>query len=95
MNSSERDIAAPETMQPPETSDETADAAPAVDVVDEFRRRRDLAVGPDRPGAIVEVEVGDDVGQVDIGRPIGVDRADVAPVDVRLLVGERTQEREK
>ena len=64
------------------------DAAPAVDVVHELGRRRDLAVGPDRPGAVVEIEVGDDVGQVDVGRPIGVDRADVAPVDVRLLAGD-------
>ncbi len=49
---------APETMQSPETSDETADAAPAVLVVDELRRRRELGIGPDRPVAVVEVELG-------------------------------------
>ena len=72
-------------MQPPDTSEETAEAAPAVDVMHELRRRRDLAIGPDRPAAIVEVEIGNDVGQVDVGVPIGVDRADVAPVGLGLL----------
>jgi hypothetical protein len=48
--------------------------------VDELGRRRDLAIGPDRPVAVVEVEIRDDAGQVDIGLPIGVDRADIAPV---------------
>ena len=67
-------------MQPPETSELTACAAPAVLVVHELRRRRDLAVGPDRPVAVVEVERRHDVGQVDVRLPVGVDRADVAPV---------------
>ncbi len=53
--------------------------------MDEFRRRRDLAIGPDRPAAIVEVEVGNDVGQVDIGGPIGVDRSDIAPIGLGFL----------
>ena len=72
-------------MHPPESSDRHREAAPAVHVVNEFRRRRDLAIGPDRPAAVVEVEVGDDVGKVDIGGPIGVDGPDVAPIGLGLL----------
>ncbi len=61
------------------------DAAPAVHVVDELGRRRDLRIGPDRPVAVVEIELRDDVGQVDVRLPIGVERADVAPVGHRLV----------
>ena len=47
---------APEMMQPPDTSEDTARAAPSLDVMHELGRRRDLAVGPDRPILIVEIE---------------------------------------
>ena len=54
----------------------------------EFRRRLQFGVGPDRPVAIVEIEFGFDVSQVDVGLPIGVDRTDVAPIG--LALGART-----
>ena len=82
---SERLSDAPEMMQPPDKQRRDREAAAAVDVMDEFRRRRDLPIGPDRPAAIVEVEIGNDVGQVDVGGPIGVDGSDVAPVGLGLL----------
>ena len=72
-------------MQPPETSDEIATPRRPSTSWTNLAGGRDLAVGPDRPGAIVEVELGDDVGQVDVGLPIGVDRPDVAPIDLRLF----------
>ena len=72
-------------MQPPDTSDEIALAAPPFPVVHELGRRRDLRKGPDRPVAIVEVELRHHVGQVDIGLPIGVERADVAPIGARRI----------
>src|SRR5208283_4791359 len=59
-------------------------ASGAFNVVDELRGRRDLAVRPDRPGAVIMVEGGDEVGEVDIRRPIDVDGSDVAPVMPRL-----------
>ncbi len=55
-------------------------------VVHEFRRWRDLAKSPDRPVAVVQIELRHDIGQVDIGGPIGIDRADVAPIGGRLGV---------
>ena len=58
-------------------------AAPPVLVMHELRRRRHLAIGPDRPFLVIEVEVGHDIGEIDIGLPIGIDRADIAPIGVR------------
>ena len=61
-------------------------AAP-VDVVDKLGRRRDLAIGPDRPSAVEKVEMGNGVGQINVGRPIRVYRLHVAPIDARLVTG--------
>jgi hypothetical protein len=44
--------------------------------VHEFGRRSDLGEGPDRPVAVVEVERRPEIGQVDVGFPLGVDRPD-------------------
>jgi len=55
-------------------------AAPAGIVVHELGRRVHLAVRPDRPVAVVEVEVGHHLGQVDVGGEVAVDGANVAPV---------------
>ena len=59
-------------------------ATVAYDVLHELRGRRDLSVRPDRPSAVIEVELWGEVGEVDIRRPIGVDGSDVAPVVPRL-----------
>jgi hypothetical protein len=60
-------------------------AATAFEIVHELRGRRDLGIGPDRPVAIVEIELRVDVGEVDIGLPVGVDRAHVAPIGDFLI----------
>ena len=87
VNSSERRTLEPETMQPPETIVLIADAAAALEIVDELGRRGELDIGPDRPALVVEIERRDDVGEVDVGLPVGVDRADVAPVGFLLGAG--------
>ncbi len=61
--------------------------APPVLVMDELRGGHDFGIGPDRPGAVVEVELRHKIGQVDIGLPEGVDGADVAPVGFLLKAG--------
>jgi len=58
-------------------------AAAHVLVVHELGGRELLLVGPDAPVGVVEVERGDDAGEVDVGLPVGVDGADVAPVGRR------------
>src|SRR5260370_28029509 len=55
-------------------------AAPAIPIVNELRRRRDFSVGPDRPGAVVEVELRQDIGEINIRRPIGIQRSYVPPI---------------
>ena len=55
-------------------------AAAADLLMHELGRRGDLGIGPDRPVAIVQIERRDDRRQVDIGFPVGIQRADVAPV---------------
>jgi hypothetical protein len=60
-------------------------AAPPVLVVHELRRGGDDRVGPDRPLAVIEVEAGDGIGEVQVRLEIGVERADVAPVFLDLL----------
>ena len=52
--------------------------------MDELSGRRDFGIGPQRPASIVEIELRDHVGQIDIGFPIGVDRAHVPPIALRL-----------
>ncbi|PAV92443.1 hypothetical protein WR25_20465 [Diploscapter pachys] len=61
--------------------------APALFVMDELGGWGDLRIGPDGPFVVVDVELRDDIGEVDIGLPIGVDRADVAPIGGGLLAG--------
>ena len=87
MKSSERRREAPETMHPPETSEVTASPAPSVLVMDKFRGRRDLGMRPYRPGPLVKVKVRHGVGQVNVGRPVGVDCADIAPVTWLIVAG--------
>src|SRR6202012_2361319 len=53
--------------------------------MDEFRRWRYLSVSPDRPLPIVKIELRQDVSEIDIGRPIGVDRSDIAPVGALII----------
>ena len=91
VNSSEWRSDAPETMQPPDTSELTAWPRRPSLVVHELCRRRDLAIGPDRPLAVVEIERGNHVGQIDIRLPVGVERADVAPIRLASKP-ERTQD---
>ena len=62
-------------------------AAPADLLMHEFGRRGDLGIGPDRPVAVIQVERGDDRGQVDIRLPVRVQRADIAPVGLTLGAG--------
>ena len=70
-------------------------AASRVFVVDEFGRRRDLAISPDRPFTVIQIERRDEIRQVDVGFPERVDGAGVAPVGLGLrpaadaAVGER------
>ncbi len=70
-------------------------AAPAVEIVHELGRRRDLGKGPDRPVAIVEIELRADVGEIDIGLPVGVHRARRRANRRLSSLVERTQERGK
>ena len=56
------------------------DPAPVAEVVHELGRRQLRLVGPDRPAGVVQVELRDGGGEVDVGVPVGVDGADVAPV---------------
>ncbi len=67
-------------MQPPDDHRVDRHAAPVVVVEHEFRRWQLLLVGPDRPVAVVQVELRHDVRELHVGFPVGVDRADVAPV---------------
>ncbi len=60
-------------------------SAPPFEVVDEFGWRGQFGIGPDRPVAVVDVEFRGHAGEVDVGGPIGVERADVAPIGGRLL----------
>ena len=52
----------------------------------EFCRCADLGISPDRPGPVIKVEFRQNVGQVDIGLPIGIHRSHIAPVG---LIGGR------
>ncbi len=61
-------------------------AAPLLLVVNELGGRRDFGMGPDRPGSVVKIELGQDIGEVDIGRPIGIQRSHVPPIAARILV---------
>ncbi len=60
-------------------------AVAAVVVLHELGRRKLALAGPDRPFGVVEVELGGDRGQIEVGGPEGVERADVAPVGLALL----------
>ena len=55
-------------------------AAPAIVVEHELGRRQLLLVGPDRPVAVVQVELGRDVTSAPCSPPSTHRRADVAPV---------------
>ncbi len=59
-------------------------ASSSVLVVNELCWRGYLGVSPDGPIAIIKVERGDEVREVDIGLPERVDCADVSPVGLRL-----------
>jgi hypothetical protein len=48
--------------------------------MDELRRWLQFGIGPDRPLAVVNIEFGRHIGQVDIRLPIGVDGSDIAPI---------------
>ena len=56
------------------------DPAPIGLVVHELGRRQLRLVCPDRPAPVVDVEQRVGRGEIDVGVPVGVDRADVAPV---------------
>ncbi len=56
-------------------------------VVDELGRRGNDLVGPDWPIAIVHIELGNGVGEVEISFEIGVERTDVAPIFLDLFRG--------
>ena len=93
VNSSVRWMLAPEMMQPPETRGD-GHAAPPDLVMHELRRRGHLAIGPDRPFLVIEVEVGHHIREIDIGLEIRIDGADIAPIG-GASAEERTQERLK
>src|ERR1700686_3701014 len=44
----------------------------------------DFPVGPDGPVRIIKIERRDQVSELDVGLPKGIDRPDVAPVGLRL-----------
>ena len=67
-------------MQPPDTIESNGGAAPAFVVEHELGRRQLLLIGPDRPDLVVEVELRGDVDEVHVRLPVGVYRADIAPV---------------
>ncbi len=52
---------------------------------DELGWRRDLGIGPERPVTIIHVELEHHVSEIDIGFPIGIERADIAPIFLDLL----------
>src|SRR5262249_58968444 len=61
--------------------------APIIIIEDELRRWQLLLIGPYRPVRIVDIERRRRPYEVKVGRPVGVDRADVAPIS--LSVGSR------
>ena len=57
---------------------------PLAVVMDHFGRRGDLGIGPDRPVLVVQVKLRPGMREVDIGGPIGVQRAHIPPVGLGL-----------
>ena len=70
-------------------------AAPVFLVVDELGRRELRLVGPDGPARVVQVEQRHGGGEVDVGVPVGVDGAHVAPVRLVAGVGGHAAQRER
>src|ERR1700687_2070768 len=62
-------------------------SAPALVIVDKFGGRRDFSIGPDRPCAVVEIKLRQDIGEIDVGGPVGIDGSDVSPVGTRIIAG--------
>jgi hypothetical protein len=93
VNSRLRLSAAPETMQSPDTSEErpsrAARRSSCTNLAGGVIRHRSRSASRGRRDRARA-----HVGQVDIGLPIGIDRADVAPVGLGSK-DERTQERVK
>src|SRR6266850_2408984 len=62
-------------------------SAPALVIVDKFGGRRDFSIGPDRPCAIVKIKLRQDISEIDVGGPVGVDGSHVSPVGARIIAG--------
>ena len=62
-------------------------SAPLLLIVNKFGGRRDLRMGPDRPCAVVNIELGDDVGEVNVGGPVGIHGSHVPPIGPWVVVG--------
>ena len=61
----------------------------------ELGRSGDDLVRPDRPFSVIHVQLGHRIGEVDIGFPIGIERADIAPIFLDLLARTNGARREE
>ena len=52
--------------------------------------RRDLRMGPDRPCTVVNIELGDDIGEVNVGGPVGIHGSYVPSIGPWIVVGPDT-----
>ena len=77
---------APETMEPARDDGVDGHAGAAGLAEDELGGRVLVGAGAHGPGLVVEVEGGGDAGDVHVGLVVGLERADVAPVEGVLLV---------
>src|SRR5712675_3203229 len=62
-------------------------SAPALLIVNKFGGRRDFRIGPDRPLAIVKIKLRQDISEIDVSGPVGVDGSHVSPVGSRIVAG--------
>src|SRR6185312_1071900 len=85
--SSQHRIAHPSAGEDRSAGDDRVDglAAALVLIEGELRGRVGIAVGPQRPLAVIEIQRRFDGAQIHIGFPVSLDRADVAPVGLRAV----------
>jgi len=60
-------------------------SAPALLIVTNFGGW--IRIGPDRPLAIVKIKLPQDIREIYVGGPVGVDRSHVSPVGARIIAG--------
>src|SRR6478735_2945203 len=62
-------------------------SAAALLIVNKFGGRRDFRIGPDWPCAVVKIKLRQDVSEIDVSGPVGVDGSHVSPVGARIIAG--------